>query len=318
MNSPRHFVGRTLLVIACLSLSRGVVEANQPSATAGAPAVRKSVQPTKLQAIAAEDNDFSTVADPSGQLLPVPKPVARQIHALVTDAYRRWNCTPKEQCFTPIRDFYGPIFRIVTPRHRYLYVFKRVAPLGASFYFLLLYDPATQRVTQQPRAIFGKWMEGGLDSLMQKPLVSFDDLDQDGAPEIVVEERVHNGTIYNAVVYHYYHVSADLSLLPVLALETNAIDLLKEKENGLVVRQITKLDPGHLRLDTFSEVREPTKLREKLGEVCLKSDGPGEPFQVQEHRFFDQRYSGGLVTLSGDTTDADENTFLRDGYTFYY
>lgn len=55
---------------------------------------------------------------------------------------------------------------------------------------------------------------------LRKPLASFLDLDRDGKPELVVQEQVHNGTPYNAVVYNYFYILSDSSLRRFLARET--------------------------------------------------------------------------------------------------
>lgn len=267
-----------------------------------------------LTAVITRDNDFTIDQQPGGKAVPVPAPVTRKIDSLVDVVYAQFRCDPGEECYYPRSFFYGPVFRIAGPRNLELYVFRRIAPLGAEFFFFILFDPVTKKVTSDPPYIFAKWM-GGVEGVeLQKPLLSFDDVDGDGQTEIVIQEQVHNGTMYNAVVYHYYHVSADLVLHPILAVETRLLDLVTEEQGGVITRTLQKLKKRQLRLDVFLDLPGPASNRRKLGEVVLRNSRPGAPFLIIERRVFDTKYAGMLVTASGE----NESTFLRDGYRFYY
>ena len=156
-------------------------------------------------------------------------------------------------------------------------------------------------------------MEGGdWGAKLEKPFVSFDDLDQDGQPELVVEERVHNGTMYNAVVYHYFKINPDLSLLRLLALETRLIDLFSEDKGGTIVRKITKLGPNRIKVVAMLQI--PNQEPQNLGEVILSRQNSGAPYQVLSRHPINYDYEELLITAS----EEDEDKFLRNGYDFYY
>jgi len=311
----RNFLVAIPFVIGVLMPWAGVEASPASEKTAQC---RPSVRPSKLTGIVRPDNDFTADDAPEGDQVGVPTAVAEKIHALVRDLYRKIEADHEAACHYGIQDLYGPIFRINAPKNRALYAFKRRYMLGIGFYDFILFDPSTGRVTPKPPSIYAKWMKAHDDDLIVKPLVSFDDVDLDGKQEVVVEERVHNGTVYNAIVYHYFRVGQDASLNPILAVETNAIDLLKAQEGWLLVREVRKLGPGQLKLETYSQLGDAASQRAKLGEVILTTAKAGQPFKVAERHAIDPRYEGALITVSSDESNPDENEFLLNGYTFYY
>jgi hypothetical protein len=188
-----------------------------------------------LTAVSTPDNDFSIEDEPKGKRVAVPDPVAKVIHRFAETAFQEWMKEGdtfekwQKEFNRPVSadGLVGPIFCIMAPDERSLFVFRRDEPYGLSFYFFIMFDPRTGAVTEDPPSICGKWMDGFVIGpslierpILRKPLVSFLDLDRDGKLELVVQEQVHNGTLYNAVVYHYFRVLPDLSLFRALALET--------------------------------------------------------------------------------------------------
>ena len=67
--------------------------------------------------------------------------------------------------------------------------------------------------------------------------------------------------------------------------------------------------------ETFAAESSGPSVRRKVGEVVLRSTGPGKPFAVAERRPIDKKYAWALVTASGEK---DENKFLLKGYAFWY
>jgi hypothetical protein len=273
----------------------------------------------KLTAIMTQDNDLSLDKQPTAKTVGVPQAVQQVIHTVARRAFENWKGAiqgggePLKDFEIKLDDVYGMVVRIETPPKRDLFIFQENGLFGAVFYHLILFDPYTNAVTQSPPRIYGKWVQGGFwGAKVLEPLISFDDLDQDGSPEIIVPERVHNGTMYNADVYHYFKVGSDMSLHEILALETRLIDLYIEDLGGLIIRRVTKLAPNEVKLETFLEVehRKP----QKLGEVILIRDGGYSPFQVSSRHIINPKYEGLLITGSGK----DENDFLKTGYDFYY
>jgi hypothetical protein len=275
--------------------------------------------PKKLTAIVTQENDLSLDEKPKGELVIVPEAVQQVISRIAKKAFENWKSAfqgsgdPLRYFEMKLEDVYGMVVSIEAPEKKNLFIFQENGLFGTIFYHLILFDPRTNTVTQSPPRIYGKWMQGGLwGAELLKPLISFDDLDQDGRPEIIVQERVHNGTMYNAAVYHYFKVGPDMSLHRILALETRLIDLYTEDSGGLIIRRVTKLAPNQVKLDTFLEAehREP----QLLGEVVLIRDGGYSAFQVSSRHIINPRYKDLLITGS----EKDENEFLKTGYDFYY
>jgi hypothetical protein len=264
----------------------------------------------RLTAVATESNDFATDGHPVGKSVPVPSVVARKIESLVDRVYR-----PEDKTYLPRESFFGSIFRITAPKNRYLYVFRRTGPLGSDFYFFMLFDPATNKITRSPPYIYGKWMEvDDWGAELRRPLLSFEGILGDGEQECVVEERVHNGTIYNAIVYHYYHMSSDLALSPILAVETRYLDLFTENQHGIITRTVKSLGKGQVRIEVSLDCDGPPPQNRILGFVILRSSKPGRPFAIVERTVLDPTYGCALITASGE----DETKFVTQGYRFYY
>jgi len=122
---------------------------------------------------------------------------------------------------------------------------------------------------------------------------------------------VHNGNMYNGVIYHYFDVGPNLALKRVLARETRVLAI--DSPDKMFERELTQLSPTHLRLDTFAVSSDHLAERKELGYVILESRGPGVPFHVA------QRHPKGAHPESGFVTDMDvppgttDDDFLREG-----
>jgi hypothetical protein len=281
-----------------------------------------------LTAISAPDNDFSIEDDPKGKRVAVPDPVAKVIHLLAEAAFEEWKKEGdtfekwQKEFNRPISadGLVGPIFRIMASDERSLFVFRREEPYGLSFYFFIMFDPRTGAVTKDPPSICGKWMDGFVIGpallerpILQKPLASFLDLDRDGKLELVVQEQVHNGTLYNAVVYHYFRVLPDLSLRRALALETR-FRIPDPAVEIRIIRTVRAIGKNTLRLNAVLEWENGRVKRRRLGYAILSRPRVDSPFQVVAKRVLGPRYREWLITACDDTTD---NHFLRDGCSNY-
>ena len=258
-------------------------------------------------AIVREDNDIGVSDDKSGNQVALPGIVGNKIHEVALKTYRErieWIREHAGPPFPKLKELYGPIFRVDAPHNRHLYVFKLYDESGlTTCYFLLLHDPHSNKLSKEPPCIYGRWTdvmnEGEEDSILMKlPYVFFDDLNLDKEPELVIEEQVHNGTVYNAAVYHYFHVGKDLSLTHLLALEARLIDPFSEKESGLIVRNIKKLGPNRIKIVVSTESSTGANKSEAIGEILLESPDAHTPFVIKSKTVFVERYGGMLVTGS--------------------
>lgn len=276
-------------------------------------------------AIVPRGNDLPWEDEPrDAQRVRVPQEVQTRIDQIVDSARKTWIVSFGNRDVGPKSSAYGSIYRFSVPDGWHLYFFCLVNPVGFTTHFLIVFDPSTRALTKNPPALWGKWTDlertsiahgNNRGDLLQRPIISFDDLDQDGQPEIIIQEVVHNGTMYNAVVYYYFHLGRDLSLNQVMALETRVVDLYTPNEEGRIVREIKKQKPTELLLETFAVESSGPSARRRVGEVVLRSTGPGKPFAVAERRPIDKKYAWALVTASGEK---DENKFLLKGYAFWY
>src|SRR5262249_36994855 len=145
----------------------------------------------------------------------VPREVEATINRLVDSYRKRWAHSFGDASSIGERSqASGWIYSFRAPRGRQLFLFQLVNPLGFTMHFPIVHDPKGRASTRIPPTLWGKWTDIERDAIasgrerprcLEKPLIAFDDLDRDGQPEIVIEEVVHNGTMYNGVVYHYFH-----------------------------------------------------------------------------------------------------------------
>lgn len=137
----------------------------------------------------------------------------------------------------------------------------------------------------------------------------------DGKEELITQERVHNGTMYNAVMYHYFQIGSDLSLRRILARETRLLDLFTESDGGVIERSPEFVSPLEVKLTVVLKRMRGSVPVERLGEVILRRTNPNGSFQVAERRVFNAKYADLLVTAFGPEA---ENSILSEGYRGYY
>ena len=185
-----------------------------------------------------------------------------------------------------------------------------------SWLLLVVYDPASGKATPKPAYVNLKWAEGK-DPLLKKPYVATADLRGDGRWQIVVEERAHNGTIYNAVVYRYFDIAPNLALTNIMALEARTLDPLSDDE-AMVLRTMTTLDSQHLRIDQSYASR---RRKIPFGYAILESTGPGVPYRVAKrhgtNKAASQHFTMGDATLITMSEEEDDE-FLKQGHGLYY
>lgn len=208
-------------------------------------------------------------------------------------------------------DIFSPVFKLMGPAGLQLYVAPRYFPLGDSVDYFFMYNPRTGAVTKSPPLIFTKWWEATntSDPLKKYPVVRMEAARNGLPPLLIVEERTHNGTVYDAAVYRYFEIGKDMSLRQVLAVEARAVLLSDEYTE----RNATFLTPDRVRLDVSTRSHRKWGAQ---GSVLLERARSGVPFHVT--RRMPARGIGreGLVTYC-DTRKSDDD-FLRVGCDWYY
>jgi hypothetical protein len=242
---------------------------------------------------------------------PLPPEVAASIHNVAENCYRAYiQANETGGGYLPMTRLYGPVFRLKAPEARNLYVFTlydgvHCAESEKWFYFLL-FDPQSRKVSRNCPCVRAERMRSGL---FCGPLVHFFDVNLDGRTELAVQKIVRNGTMYDAAIYYYYRVTADMDLLPLFALEARAVDLYSD-ERGLIVRTLERLGSNRLRIDVALEDPAGTPHHQQLGTVILEAKDGTSPFEVVERNVRISRYAGCLLTASSRA----EQALLKDGY----
>ena len=306
---PVPAVISVLLCLCCCGCAKPTLAADSAARVAAS---------CHLSATATAYNDIRLDEDnrPPGRKAELSPQVLNKIRALGAQGLRTSDAPDPYpgEC----NDLFGKVFRLAVSRGVYLYS-AEVSPISAiKLLFLILYDPATGALTKDPPKIDVKstQMFGWKDPLLEKPLISFADLLQNHRRQIVVEERVHNGTMYNGVVYNYFDVGPDLSLTRVLALEKRVLTI--GAQEGLIVRTLERSGPNQLRLKSYMTPEGKLRKRQELGYVILETAGPGSPFHVKQRHPKSKDVDSILVTYSGANEQGSDDAFLRDGYTFHY
>jgi hypothetical protein len=242
---------------------------------------------------------------------PLPLEVAPSIHNIVGDCYRGYIETNEGGGgYLPMARFYGPVFRFKTPDARTLYAFtvyeRGHCVESEKWYYFLLFDPDSRKVTKHCPSVQAKHMES---ALFCGPLVHFFDVNLDGQTELVIQEIVRNGTMYDAAIYYYYRVTEDVDFVPLLALEARVVDLFSD-ERGLIVRTLDCLGSNQLQVNVALEDPAGTPHHQELGTILLKAKDSTSPFEVVQKNIRVSRYADCLLTASG----IEDRSFLREGY----
>jgi hypothetical protein len=290
-------------------LGAGLIAAS----TAAAAPSPSTCHPT---ALVTTDNDIRLKHDdrPPGKPIAIPPTVAGRLHAAAATSLSQVDVQVTDGLTCAA--LFPSIYRLTAPEQRDLYVADISVGSGVEFFYLIVYDPTSGAVTRDPPRIAAKWSQsfGAADQLVTRPFVSAFDLFQDRHREIVFEERVYNGTAYNAVVYHYFRVGPKLELTPVLAVEARVVAL--KPPDKIFVREFAQLTPTRLRLSLLGVPRDPAAHARPLGYVILESPSAGLPFHVTERHSGDVIPSEALVTFNEKPPGDD--IFLREGYSFRY
>ena len=294
-----------------------------PNAHAPAPVDQKpSADPRDLHhctltALRPADNDirFAEGRRATDRSVEMPAAVSRKIldHvSLITK--RRFTREEWIESKLTCGEIFAPVFKLGGPDGLNLYVVQRYFPLGNSVDYFFMHNPRTGAVTTSPPLIYTKWSEaiGPRDQLIKRPIVRMEPAAKGQPARLIVQERTHNGNVYDAAVYRYFEIGKDMSLTQVLAVEARAILLSDLDEH--TERKATFLTPNRVRLDVSS--RSPRKLGVQ-GSVLLERAHAGKPFHVA--RRMPARGSGteGLITYCESSAKGDDG-FLRVGCDFYY
>jgi len=291
-----------LVALTSLPLPPVQAQGNGVPPCSGAPTIAATVR---------QDNDIS-YSTHAGDSVPIPAPVARKIDALAGEACFHFRAYTNDSM--PLARFYGVAFLIKGPRSYSVYAFDLVGVYSETLYFML-YDSTTNQVSPDPVAIYAKWAHDD-DGVCERPYVSFEDLAHDGQTELVVRERSHNGTSYNACIRHYYTVGGHLTLNPLLAVEERSLIDLPGPEDNWVLRRVKVVSRDSLLVTTFESLAG--KKEKQVGDVLLSRHPTAQchcwAYREIDSTVVDPRYRNTLIT---DSPDHDAN-FILTGRTLWY
>src|SRR6185312_9672774 len=270
----------------------------------------RDVHRCRLRAIHPADNDIRPPDETRLKARPAHLP-ARVASAILdhTSKIAELNFTKKD--WTDWRpscaEIFAPVYDLNGPNGLQLFVAPREFPFGNTADYFVMYDPGTGAVTKSSPLIFTKWWATA-DPLVKRPVIRMEPGAKGSRPRLIVEERVHNGTVYNAVVYRYFEIGKDMSLTQTLAVETRATFFGHDTN-----RKAIFLAPNRVRIDVFSPSSWKYAAR---GSVLLERSRPGQPFHVIRRMPARGTKPDGLITYC-DSAKSDDD-FLRAGCDFYY
>lgn len=176
--------------------------------------------------------------------------------------------------------------------------------------YLIAHDKINNIVTQTPPFINGKWMENdekGFKSenqLLTGELIHIVDLEGDNKPEIAIEERVHNGNIYNAVVSNFFAINkTTLELKLLLALENKYKYIFEDK--CMINR---KIEGNCIVVEKKYDKSAPVL----IGRIFLKIKN-GQT-KIVKKEIYESEYKEIIVTGSG----LKDKIFIKNGYKYLY
>jgi len=252
--------------------------------------------PALETAIARADNDYAIkepFEDPGSRLVELPPSVRASIQAITARSY----CGNVYGGRVSSASRFGPVFRIHVPdRPNFnLYAYRLYGFMNFSTSVLMLHDNRTDEVTPSPVGVSGRWLyryEG-------RAFVGFDDLDQDGRAEIVVQGNCHCGTSCGSTVYRYFHIAKDLSLVLVAVRETDVPcpACLEKGKYGVIVREFEKFEPNRVLLSVKLTDPKGGGQSEEVGGILFECEGPGKPFVVRQRVVADEKYRGYVEKL---------------------
>jgi len=240
-----------------------------------------------IKAIISTDNDISVNETPGGQLVEIPSPVRKIMDTVVRTNYLT-ICKEEANCGNlPIDYFYGTTFRLNAPQNRFLFVFTLNYPLGGSLYCFILFDPISNQVTQEPFAVNNKWIELRMFPI-KRPIVSFDDLGQDGHHQLRVTEIEHYGTDESYYSYEYLQIKPDLSFKSVFKYIAEMNDPISPDRDREIVATFKKLKRNEIEIDKFLRIRNQQD--QKIGEAVFGRDDLDQLFQLRSKNILNHSY----------------------------
>lgn len=250
--------------------------------------------PNTRQAVARPDNDFVTFTDTISPRISIPQLVNQKIDTLL-------KINQKFELLD--------VFKIKYDENINVYLVKIKGISKVIRYYLLAYHLNHKIVTSEPPYINGRWMENDEIGFhpnrrfLAPPLLYFEDINRNNFPEIAIKIRVHNGTVYNALIHNFYQINDDMNISLIFAFESKQVDLMNQ--GCLIEREIS-----NNQIDV--KLNCPNKPPTLIGKTTINLE-KGK-FRIQKKEVFHEWYDELLITGSA----TPENEFLNKGYQSIY
>jgi hypothetical protein len=254
-------------------------------------AQQTTVKMGTIEAIVRPDNSFVNYDDSSSKTVSVPKLVNDKIKTV----YKKYKDDLFSAGYKPL------VFKVRYSANIDIYVLKVHAAPGVIYYKFLAFDHSLQKITVHPVSIYGTWMENNEEGfktsyrLLSGPLIYFTD------KQIVIKERMHNGTAHNAEDDHYYVLNDNLQFKQVLCIESKTIDAMSD----CLIRRTLQHDTL-ICTTTCNGAKSAI-----IGKVVLNFK---PHVHIKNKQAMNDKYSDVLVSESG----VNDEKFLQQGSSFAY
>ncbi|MBU0489230.1 MAG: hypothetical protein KKD31_14890 [Bacteroidetes bacterium] len=248
----------------------------------------KLSKPTIKYAIHRADNDISISADSTGGKVELPEIVINCVQNLLVNCYLEYGLDENETYYK-LKDLYKITYMLTFSGGLQLFVTVVEHPLSFDMYYLILFDPLTNKITKEPFEIDGRYMNWSDEfCLIKKPYVTFTDIDSDNQEEVIFQRRAHNGNVYNAVQYLYLSFNTYLNFKNVFVLETMLLEPFKDNPD-FIIREIELLEGKKIKVTSKLQRRKSLEPIGEIGFVIYEYDNTDSCYKVIEFELIDDR-----------------------------
>lgn len=239
--------------------------------------------------------DFDPSSDDTGSAEVVPANVASG----VSEALNRYRVQFELQNFkVQDSEIIKSILKISLDSEVSIYLLKTESHPAAR-YFFFAQNNLTNKTSQVPFEMNGTFMdERGFQTesrLMNKPYIGLGAIEGVHGKVLIIKQRAHNGTAYNAVIEHYFSLDPDMKFRKIISVES--LTCVPTNEDCVIKRK--------LKSDTLNVVLKCNDSERQLGWATLNfATGKCTASYIS-----DSDYSDVFFTASGVT----DSSFMRSG-----
>ena len=182
------------------------------------------------------------------------------------------------------------VFIITYSEKIHLYVCK-IKYIYAIEYIVILHNNVLNKVSDKVIDINGTFSDnnenGFVVKLINKPLLEIVDIDGDGNKEVLIRERKHNGTSYNAVVAKYYKIINELEFKKMILIEERNKNPMN---NCIIERRLT----SDFSINSFLNCKDSVLSKIGFYKIDLKTG------LLYDKYIYNDEFENQLITGSGE------------------